>query len=190
MDDKTALRARIRAARRAMDPAARRDADAAIGRRLMALVAATGARAVAAYLSSPAEPGTRTFLSAAIAAGVDVLVPISCDDGSLDWVRAADAGPERMTALGVPEPDGARLGSAAIEGVDLVVAPAAAVDATGMRLGWGRGYYDRALSRVAPGVGVHAVLYDSEVVAHVPREPHDMPVSGAVTPTRTLSFDA
>ncbi len=35
---------------------------------------------------------------------------------------------------------------------------------------------------------VYAVIYDSELVERVPREVHDQPVSGVVTPTRTLAF--
>ncbi|MGO2049231.1 MAG: 5-formyltetrahydrofolate cyclo-ligase, partial [Microbacterium sp.] len=33
---------------------------------------------------------------------------------------------------------------------------------------------------------VFAVTYDSEVVDSLPRELHDQPVTGVVTPTRTL----
>ncbi|MET0726574.1 MAG: 5-formyltetrahydrofolate cyclo-ligase, partial [Leifsonia sp.] len=35
---------------------------------------------------------------------------------------------------------------------------------------------------------VYAVVYDTEVIDEVPRERHDEPVNGAVTPTRILSF--
>jgi len=33
---------------------------------------------------------------------------------------------------------------------------------------------------------VYAVIYDSEVLDFLPREVHDQPVSGVVTPTQTL----
>ena len=44
--------------------------------------------------------------------------------------------------FGLPEPVGDLLGPIAINDVDLILVPAAAVDATGMRMGWGRGYFD------------------------------------------------
>jgi 5-formyltetrahydrofolate cyclo-ligase len=33
---------------------------------------------------------------------------------------------------------------------------------------------------------VYAVLFDSELVDEVPRDLHDQPVTGVVTPTRTV----
>jgi 5-formyltetrahydrofolate cyclo-ligase len=66
--------------------------------------------------------------------------------------------------------------------------PAAAVDATGMRLGWGRGYYDKTLGSMERCPPVYAVIFDSELVDEVPRERHDQAVDGVVTPTRTVEF--
>jgi 5-formyltetrahydrofolate cyclo-ligase len=31
-------------------------------------------------------------------------------------------------------------------------------------------------------------VFDDEVIDHLPREPHDQPVTGAVTPARTVEF--
>ena len=36
------------------------------------------------------------------------------------------------------------------------------------------------------GGRVYAVIFDSELIDSVPREVHDQPVSGVVTPTRTV----
>ena len=66
--------------------------------------------------------------------------------------------------------------------------PALAVDARGMRLGRGGGSYDRALARVGPARLVLALLYDGECPVIVPAEPHDRPVTGAVTQSVVLRF--
>ena len=58
--------------------------------------------------------------------------------------------------------------------------PALAVDALGRRLGQGGGSYDRALTRTS--APVLAVVFEDELVAAVPTEPHDRPVSGVLTP--------
>jgi len=184
---KRELRRRIRDARAALDPAERARADAQIARRARAIVEDAGARTIACYLSGPDEPPTRSFLDWADADGVRVLLPISRPGGLLDWGEAT--GGERMSRVGVPETTSDPLGPAALSDADVIFAPAAAVDLAGHRLGWGGGYYDRALARGAARAPVYAVIYDLEVVAHVPHEHHDMPVSGAVTPTRALMFD-
>jgi 5-formyltetrahydrofolate cyclo-ligase len=62
----------------------------------------------------------------------------------------------------------------------VVLVPALAVDARGNRLGRGGGSYDRALARVGGQVPTIALLYDAELLAHVPAEPHDQRVRAAV----------
>jgi 5-formyltetrahydrofolate cyclo-ligase len=76
----------------------------------------------------------------------------------------------------------------AVNDVDLMIIPAAAVDSTGMRLGWGRGYFDKTIGSMEKCPPVYAVIYDSEVLESLPREVHDQPVTGIVTPTRTLTL--
>jgi len=184
--DKRDLRRRIRQQRAGLSIAERGSADAAIARQASGLITRAGARVIACYLSGPAEPPTRALLSWASAHGVRVLLPISRPNGVLDWgEHTAD---ERMNDLGVPETTSPPLGPRALRTAEIVFAPAAAADLAGHRLGWGGGYYDRALARAGSRAPVYAVLYDLDVVAHVPHEHHDVPISGVVTPTRTLSF--
>jgi 5-formyltetrahydrofolate cyclo-ligase len=55
-----------------------------------------------------------------------------------------------------------------------------------MRMGWGRGYFDKTIGSMEKCPPVYAVIYDSEVLDLLPREVHDQPVTGVVTPTQTL----
>ncbi|RKE60593.1 5-formyltetrahydrofolate cyclo-ligase [Microbacterium sp. AG238] len=183
---KRALRADLRERRYGMSDAARESAADGIREQLRDLVAKTGARSISCYLSSPTEPGTRAFIDEAVAAGVRVLLPVSRNDGLLDWVVAEPGAAVADGLLGVPEPIGEVLSPIAVGDVDLLVIPAAAVDAAGMRLGWGRGYFDKTLGSMENRPPVYAVLFDSELVDEVPRDLHDQPVTGVVTPTRTV----
>ena len=83
---------------------------------------------------------------------------------------------------------GELLGPIAVDEVDLLVIPAAAVDESGMRLGWGRGYYDKTIGSIEKCPPVYAVIFDAELLDEVPTDPHDQPVSGVVTPTRVITF--
>jgi 5-formyltetrahydrofolate cyclo-ligase len=74
------------------------------------------------------------------------------------------------------------------QSVDLLLIPAAAVDSSGMRMGWGRGYFDRALASLEEPPPVFAVVYDDELRESVPNESHDRPVDGVVTPRQTRHF--
>ena len=70
----------------------------------------------------------------------------------------------------------------------MVLAPALAVDRAGNRLGRGGGSYDRALARVGPLSPVIALLYDGELLAGEPAQPHDTPVRAAVRPGAGLTW--
>jgi 5-formyltetrahydrofolate cyclo-ligase len=65
--------------------------------------------------------------------------------------------------------------------------PALAVDRRGVRLGRGGGYYDRSLPLAAPGAALVAVVRDTELVPHLPSDPHDVPMTAALTPTAGLT---
>ncbi|MFG3410324.1 5-formyltetrahydrofolate cyclo-ligase [Streptomyces sp. NPDC048142] len=149
------------------------------------------ARTVAAYVSVGREPGTRALLEALRGRGVRVLLPVLLADNDLDW--AAYRGPEHLlpAGRGLLEPDGPSLGPAAVLDADAVLLPGLAVDGSGMRLGRGGGSYDRVLARLT-AAGAHpslvVLLYDDEVVARVPSEPHDHPVDAVVTPAGARRF--
>jgi 5-formyltetrahydrofolate cyclo-ligase len=61
--------------------------------------------------------------------------------------------------------------------------PALAVDASGARIGWGRGYYDSTLPLATQALRV-AVVFDCQWVAEVPRAPHDSNVNLIITESR------
>ncbi|WP_419817045.1 5-formyltetrahydrofolate cyclo-ligase [Glaciibacter flavus] len=184
---KRALRAEIRERRQNMSSNERDAATAGLTENLESITVDLSARSVACYLSTPFEPNTRPFINWAEAQGIRVLFPVSREDGLLDWT-VGEENVETEGIYGLPEAVGELLGPIAVNDVDLIVVPASAVDSHGVRMGWGRGYFDKTLGSMERCPPVYAVVFDSEVFDEVPRERHDEPVSGAITPTRILSF--
>lgn len=185
---KRALRAELRERRQLLSEVQRHEAAAGIAAQLDALVAAHDARSVSCFLSTTTEPGTADFIRGAVARGIRVLLPITRADGLLDWAVADDTGDLAEGLFGLMEPTGDVLGPIAVNDVDLMLIPAAAVDRDGTRLGWGRGYFDKTIGSMEKCPPVYAVIYDSEVLDSLPRELHDQPVDGVVTPTRTITL--
>ncbi|MFE9096554.1 5-formyltetrahydrofolate cyclo-ligase [Streptomyces sp. NPDC007264] len=172
----------------------RKAADALAGRALE-LPELAHARTVAAYVSVGSEPGTLALLDALRERNVRVLLPALLPDNDLDW--GVYAGPDSLVRvrhggkMALLEPAGERLGPEAVRQADAVLLPGLAVDTRGMRLGRGGGSYDRVLGRLErtgaePALVV--LLYDAEIVEHVPEEPHDRPVHAAVTPSGVHRF--
>ncbi|CAN7341412.1 5-formyltetrahydrofolate cyclo-ligase [Microbacterium sp. LjRoot45] len=183
---KRALRAELRE-RRQQRSEASLEADAlALKEQLDRLVEAHGASSISCFLSTPTEPGTHPFIVDAVRRGIRVLLPITRSDGLLDWAVADEHGDIVEGLFGTPEPTGEVLSPSAVDEVDLLVIPAAAVDRSGMRLGWGRGYFDKTIGSMEHCPPVYAVIFDSELVDEVPSELHDQRVTGVVTPTHTV----
>ncbi len=180
--EKRVLREAVLAARSALPEAERSRADAALAAAARLIV--RGAARVAAYAPMSDEPGGSGLLgelAAALPAG-GLLLPAMRPDRDLDWVGydgSLELPPRRSSPT---QPPGPRLGVDALATAEVVLVPALAVDLTGTRLGRGGGSYDRALTRVRPGVPVIALLYPGELVPAVPAQPHDRPVTAVLTP--------
>ncbi|CAN5554786.1 5-formyltetrahydrofolate cyclo-ligase [soil metagenome] len=169
---KAALRRAIAERRRAQSQTVREETAQALCSRVLALPAVQAAGTVAVYASYPSEPGTWPLRTALFDRGVRVLLPVLLADGDLDWVVDAN----QPTSLG---PD-------SITAADVVVCPASAATPEGARLGKGGGSYDRALARLPAFTLSIALVYDDEIVEHLPTEQHDKTVGVIISPRRTL----
>ena len=63
---------------------------------------------------------------------------------------------------------------------DLLLCPMLAFDATGQRMGYGGGFYDRSLAELAP-VRALGFAYSAQQVERLPCEATDMPLDGVAT---------
>ena len=165
-----------------MDLGARQAASAALVERLVSLPAFDAAPVVLLYAALGAEIDPGALAAAAWQRGKEVRRPAS-----------AELPPSWTT---VEPPPGAMVGSAGPRGSGgsgiLVVVPGVAFDATGRRLGRGRGYYDRALAelRRAGAVTAVGIAYELQLVAELPHEAWDEPVDLIVTERRVLQCRA
>lgn len=177
--DKKALRAELRARRRAftaaLAPDERRALEAALADRLRALLPADGIIASYSAMGDEIDP-------AAVHAWLgDRLALPYFEHRTAPMSFRLAAGPLDDGPFGIPQP-----GAAAphVRPAALIV-PLIAADPRRHRLGQGKGHYDRALAglRGAPAIGV---AWDVQIVDHVPDDPWDVPLDGVVTPTRAI----
>jgi 5-formyltetrahydrofolate cyclo-ligase len=184
---KRALRAELRERRRTRTSTERAAENLQLTDRLESLTEELGVTYIAAYLSTPDEPPTRDFLAWACQHDIRVILPISREDGLLDWAPY-DARDEMADIQGMPAPTSEVLSPMEINNVGLILVPAATVDRTGMRMGWGQGYFDRTLGSMESCPPVYAVIFDEELVDSVPSEVHDKRVDGVITPSGVVRF--
>jgi 5-formyltetrahydrofolate cyclo-ligase len=188
-DSKRELRRRVLAQRDALPLEARTAGSAAATRRVLALPAFEAATAVLSYASFGSEFDTATLNVAVLAAGKDLLLPrIDRGKRALRLYRVRDLDADLLPGLwGIREPDPSRCAEAPASAAGLILVPGVAFDATGGRLGYGGGFYDRLLPGAALTAALVAAAFELQVVESVPMGPLDRRVELLVTEARTLS---
>lgn len=167
MSDKSALRTRMRAVRRAVSDTTRQSVEDQV---LPAVLALKGP--VMLYVSYRAEFPTRALLDALYARG-PVAVPRITGEGVME--AAAYTGALVDGPFGIPTATGP-----CIE-VATAVVPGLAFDPNGGRLGYGGGYYDRWLTEHS-GVVPVGLCFASQRIAEVPTAAHDVRMSQVISP--------
>ncbi len=154
-----------------------------IQRELLASEEFRDSKTVMAYVSLPTEVGTFYFIKEALERGKRVAVPYveprnqTIIASELTAIDCLEKGP-----LGIYEPKDGLARTVPLKEIDLIVIPAIAYDRKNIRLGRGKGCYDRFLANddlsSAKTIGL---AFHFQVVGCLPSNHHDMPVSRVIT---------
>ena len=134
---------------------------------------------VALYLPIGSEIDPKPLMGKLVAAGAKLALPCVQEDGSKVY-RAYTRGDmleQRPFGLLEPNPEVLEVHPT------LVITPLLGFDRNGNRLGYGKGHYDRALTRLRDQgrVFVCGLAYFGQEVEEVPAEPHDVPLDWVMT---------
>lgn len=185
---KRELRKRMRGLR-VTTPASKIEArSAAVRDRLLTLAAVQSARAVAVFwpIEARHELDLRPFAARLREMGKQIAYPFLGEEpGSMGFRLVVDDATLAERGHGFAEP--AEDAPAASPGeLSVVIVPALALDARGARLGYGAGYYDRALPRFCPPAVSVGVCFSFQLLGEIPTTSHDVPVDLIVTDETVL----
>ena len=133
------------------------------------------AKRVMFYIAMKGEVETKEMIEAAKRLGKIIAVPVcvknraSLRPALLDSHAHLKKGP-----YGVSEPVTSRF--IALKDLDLVITPGVAFDKKGNRLGRGKGYYDRFLSRIPKDTPSIGLAYSLQILSAVPITSRDVSV--------------
>jgi 5-formyltetrahydrofolate cyclo-ligase len=142
------------------------------------------AKIVLGYHPTHAELDPRAALASLRETGVTIVLPRIVGPGALTLhevgpFEGLEEGPHGIRQPSVTTPEVARAD------IDIVIVPGVAFDASGARIGYGGGYYDRLLDRL-PSARRIGMAFDVQLVGSIPHEPHDCHMHMVVTPTQVV----
>lgn len=193
MTDPDSLRALLRERRRSLGGEERIAAESAIRGHLTDLLRTRttpgpGAPVdrrhgtVALFLPTDGEPDLEPSVAGLRATGWFPHLPVVGPGRSMafaPWQPGAELRPNRFGVAEPVVPAGALVGA---ERMDVVVVPCVGLDREGHRVGFGAGFYDRALAGLPVGRPlVVGVAFEVQVVDEVPVRPWDVPVDVVLT---------
>lgn len=179
---KRAHRAAILARRRDLRKAQVVALSLALQQRFLELPEYHGAGTLALYAPIHHEVETAAVAAAALAAGKTLLYPAVVGT-ELKFCRVGALTELAPGKYGIPEPGGEGCDPAQ---ADLIVVPGVAFDLCGRRIGYGKGYYDRALHRLEGSGKLVAFCYDFQLLQEIAGEPHDVTMDLVVTESRVV----
>jgi len=181
----------MRAERRALPPGVRATADRSIAGHIRRLPAYRSARRIAIFLAFDGEPSLAALLESAARSGKRLYAPV-ITRARMRFAELELGGPLGTNFFGIQEP---RLGAAVDpRRLDLVLTPLVAFDDRGVRIGVGRGYYDRCFRFLRTRAGwqrpkLLAVAYELQRLPAIEENEWDVPLWGAVTEAGVRRFD-
>ena len=152
--------------------------------RCLALEEFASARSVALYSPIRNEVDTSLLLARALADGKRVYYPAVAGE-MLEFRRITDQSELICASFGICEPlPDAELSQP--EDIDLFLVPGVAFDTEGRRIGYGKGFYDKALHNLEGRGRLIGLCYDFQLIDPIPGAPHDVLMDKVVTDRRVV----
>ncbi len=175
-------------ARRAELHAAQPQAGAELVQRLLEILMPVRGIKIAGYMTLGDELDCGPTLSALHALGAQLSLPVAIAPEHELHFRTWEPGTALEGGLfGTQHP----LSSAPLVEPDILLVPLVAFDATGHRLGYGAGFYDRTLAALRGRRDVLAIglAYDGQEVPVITADESDQRLNAVVTESRVIAFD-
>ncbi len=188
---KSQLRKDILKVRNGLPPAQVAEKSERIAARLLDLDEYRRSRTIMIYLDFRNEVRTGELVKESMSAGKKVAVPVTDLTGCrlTPSLLLGFPGDLQPGAWGILEPAPRALRPLDPEKLDLVIVPGVAFDTAGYRLGYGRGFYDRFLSRTGPGTVFAGLAYEFQVLPDIFPGPHDIPMHMILTEDRLIRIE-
>ena len=172
-------RTELKQLRDSIAPEARETLNRIIFQRLSSIEAFQKASCIFSYASMGSEADTAVIISDAISRKKTVALPKTYENGRMEFFSVMDVNALERGALGILEPSEARPLMKSTD-ADVIILPGLGFDRHLHRLGYGKGFYDRYLTRDLKALKI-AIGYEVQFGMDFPTGDHDIPADVLVT---------
>jgi 5-formyltetrahydrofolate cyclo-ligase len=190
MEDKKTIREKVLKTRNAMIQKEVSEKSREILKNLMTIPEFSESNCISIYLSFSNEVDTFLIIEALQKLGKKIVVPYTKKD-IIDLLPVQISSVEKdltVSSFGYPEPILEKVSVIDIQEIDFIIIPGVAFDGMGNRVGFGKGYYDKYLSKIKRNIKKTAVAYEYQVLRNVPSESHDIKMDYIVTEKRVIKI--
>lgn len=162
------------------------DYDKSIFNRLISCDFYDDANTIFTYVSFKSEVDTIKIIDHSLSLGKIICVPkINKHTNSMEVYRIKVFEDLGRGYFGILEPNGS-CSEVPADDIDLILLPGLAFDRSGSRIGYGRGFYDKYLTKCKAQVPKIALSYDFQVVSKLPSNEFDIKVDAIITNKETI----
>lgn len=145
------------------------------------------AQTIGITLSMEREVNTYVIIEKAWEEGKAIVVPkCNRETRTMTFRRITNFEQLETVYMDLREPDPSITEEVSAEEIDLLLVPGVAFTRKGERVGYGGGYYDRYLVNYKEKT--LSLVFDFQIVSHIPVEPFDKTVQKIITEKETISM--
>ena len=180
--DKNTIRSKIKYARQQLTEEFIRKNSDKIADKLFGSGAISKAEVIMSYFSFNNEVNTHGIIEKLMIMNKKVALPICRPDKpDLDISFISSISELKPGGFGIMEPDPNKLCIVKPEQIDIVIVPGIAFDRLGNRIGHGKGYYDRLLSKLSHSQVKIGLCFDFQLFDELAYDSFDVPVDCVIT---------
>jgi 5-formyltetrahydrofolate cyclo-ligase len=160
-----------------------------MSQRLFTLREVESANTVSTYVNTGSEVRTGEIVAWCLAQGKRVIIPVT-DRANKRLIFSEVRVPEKELeagTFGILEPKPEFLRPVPLKEAQVVLVPGIAWNLQGYRIGYGGGYYDRAINSIRSPLLTIGLAYEFQIISRISTTQYDRPVNKIATELRVIN---
>ena len=177
--NKQELRIKYKSIRNALPPKLRSQQSEDICDKIKNMPQYTAANVIAGYYPIRSEVDVKNVLLDVLDRGKTLVLPICMPNGDIEFRKIITMENLTQGTFGIMEPSDSSE-AISFQTIDFMLVPGLVFDLLGYRIGYGKGYYDKALIKVRSDCMTCGIAFSQQLIQSIKIERYDVPVKKVI----------